>query len=186
MHEERYRYKLTVDCMMYCRHFAHAAAAAASLSCSSGGRCAPRVCARSVQYWLFINPPGIIANLTIPILPHANFVAYVSFASLHWRKNYYFKRSNSVAKLPPLCVDVQKLCNMCVLSLSWNFFVSHDKCIARPSSRATLIHRQYNRDWGTSYSRPPIDPYLTSPCYEILAAPLVELVNILTTQPDEL
>ena len=29
--------------------------------------------------------------------------------------------------------------------------------------RATLIHRQYNRDCGTSYSRPPIDPYLTSP-----------------------
>jgi len=29
--------------------------------------------------------------------------------------------------------------------------------------RATLIHRQYNRDWGTSYSRPPIDPYLTFP-----------------------
>jgi len=26
--------------------------------------------------------------------------------------------------------------------------------------------------WGTSYSRPPIDPYLTSPCYKILAAPL--------------
>ena len=63
----------------------------------------------------------------------------------------------------PLWVDVQKLCNMCVLSLSWNFFVSHDKYIARPSSRATLIHRQYNRDWGTSYSRPPIDPHLTSP-----------------------
>jgi len=36
--------------------------------------------------------------------------------------------------------------------------------------RATLLHRQYNRDWGTSYSRPPIDPYLTSPCYKILAA----------------
>ena len=32
-------------------------------------------------------------------------------------------------------VDVQKLCNMCVLSLSWNFFVSHDKYIARPSSK---------------------------------------------------
>jgi len=29
--------------------------------------------------------------------------------------------------------------------------------------RATLIQRQYNRDWGTSYSRPTIDPYLTSP-----------------------
>ena len=42
--------------------------------------------------------------------------------------------------------------------------------------RAKLIHRQYNRDWGTSYSRPPIDPYitrLTSPCYKVLAAPLL-------------
>ena len=29
--------------------------------------------------------------------------------------------------------------------------------------RATLIHRQYNRDWGTSYSRPLIDTYLTFP-----------------------
>ena len=38
--------------------------------------------------------------------------------------------------------------------------------------RATLIHRQYNRDWGTSYSRPPIDPYLTPPPLKILAAPL--------------
>ena len=35
----------------------------------------------------------------------------------------------------PLWVDVQKLCNMCVLSLSRNFFVSHDKYIARPSSK---------------------------------------------------
>ena len=35
----------------------------------------------------------------------------------------------------PLWVDVQKLYNMCVLSLSWNFFVSHDKYIARPSSK---------------------------------------------------
>jgi len=33
----------------------------------------------------------------------------------------------------------------------------------RRAKRATLIHRQYNRDWGTSYSRPRIDPYLTSP-----------------------
>jgi len=29
--------------------------------------------------------------------------------------------------------------------------------------RATLMHRQYNRDWGTLYSRPSIDPYLTFP-----------------------
>ena len=35
----------------------------------------------------------------------------------------------------PLWVDVQKLCNMCVLSLSWNFIVSHDKYIARASSK---------------------------------------------------
>ena len=35
----------------------------------------------------------------------------------------------------PLWVDVQKLCNMCVLTLSWNFIVSHDKYIARPSSK---------------------------------------------------
>ena len=37
-------------------------------------------------------------------------------------------------KLPPW-VDVQKLCNMYVLSLSWNVFVSHDKYITRPSSK---------------------------------------------------
>jgi len=42
-----------------------------------------------------------------------------------------------------LWVDVQKLCNMCVLSLSWNFF-----CVSF---------------WRTSYSRLSIDPYLTSP-----------------------
>ena len=35
----------------------------------------------------------------------------------------------------PLWVDVQKLCIMCMLSLSRNFFVSHDKYIARPSSK---------------------------------------------------
>jgi len=76
-----------------------------------------------------------------------------------------WRRQGGKGKLPPpLWVDVQKLCNMCVLSSSWNFFVSHDKYIARPSSkRATLTHRQYNRDRGTSYSRPPIDPYFTSP-----------------------
>jgi len=39
----------------------------------------------------------------------------------------------------PLWVDVQKLCNMCVHC---------SKCVSF---------------WGTSYSRPPIDPYLTPP-----------------------
>ena len=50
--------------------------------------------------------------------------------------------------------------------------------------RATLIHRQYNRDWGTSYSRPPIDQYLTSPCYKILAAPLLRGTSC-TTNPQQ-
>ena len=63
-------------------------------------------------------------------------------------------------KLFPLWADVQKLCNMCVLSSSWNFFVSRQIHCKAVDQRATLIHRQYNRDWGTSYSRPPIDPYL--------------------------
>jgi len=37
-------------------------------------------------------------------------------------------------KLPPPVGGRPKICNMCVLSLSWNF-VSHDKYIARPSSK---------------------------------------------------
>ena len=51
--------------------------------------------------------------------------------------------------------------------------------------RATLIHRQYNRDWGTSYSKPPIDQYLTSPCYKILAAPLLRGTSC-TTNPQQI
>ena len=40
--------------------------------------------------------------------------------------------------------------------------------------RATLIHRQYNLDWGTSYSRSPIYRSIPHfpPCYKILAVPL--------------
>jgi len=91
----------------------------------------------------------------------------------------------------PLWVDVQKLCNMCVLSIDvacsalFVLFKRAVKCVCvcvcfhchgmellritrqihckAVEQRATLIHRQYNRDWGTSYSRRPIDPYLTSP-----------------------
>ena len=62
----------------------------------------------------------------------------------------------------PLWVDVQKLCNMCVLVMELLRITRQIHCTAA-EQRATLIHRQYNRDWGTSYSRPPIDPYLTSP-----------------------
>ena len=62
----------------------------------------------------------------------------------------------------PLWVDVQKLCNMCVLVMELLRITRQIHCKA-VEQRATLIHRQYNRDWGTSYSRPPIHPYLTSP-----------------------
>ena len=48
---------------------------------------------------------------------------------------FYSQWRRQGGSFPPLWVDVQKLCNMCVLSLSWNFFVSHDKYIARPSSK---------------------------------------------------
>ena len=40
-----------------------------------------------------------------------------------WRR----QRGGGRGEASPLWVDVQKLCNMCVLSLSRNFFVSHDK-----------------------------------------------------------
>jgi len=64
-----------------------------------------------------------------------------------------------VGEASPLWVDVQKLCNMCVLSLSWNFFVSHrTKPYTFPMHCSKCVSL-----WGTSYSRPPIDPYLTSP-----------------------
>jgi len=48
--------------------------------------------------------------------------------------------------------------------------------------RATLIHRQYNRDWGTSYSRPPIDPYLTSPLLQNPGGATVQHGMTRTTQ----
>jgi len=52
----------------------------------------------------------------------------------------------------PLWADVQKLCNVCVLSLSWNFFVSHDKYSARPSSKEPRLYTEnkaYNRSMFT-------------------------------------
>jgi len=65
-------------------------------------------------------------------------------------------------KLPLLWVDVQKLCNMCVC-FHCHGTSSYHTTNTLQRRRATLIHRQYNWDWGTSYSRPPIDPYLTFP-----------------------
>ena len=75
-----------------------------------------------------------------------------------------WRRQGGREEASPLWVDVQKLCNMCVLSLSWNFFVTHDKYIARPSSKEPRWYTDNTTGTGgTSYSKPPIDPYLTSP-----------------------
>jgi len=53
------------------------------------------------------------------------------------------------------------VCFHCHGTSSYHTRQIHCKAVEQ---RATLIHRQYNRDWGTWYSRPPIDPsYLTSP-----------------------
>ena len=77
----------------------------------------------------------------------------------------------------PLWVDVQKLCNMCVLSLSWNFFVSHrSKPYKFPMHCSKCVSF-----WGTSYSRPPIDPYITPPLLQnpggATASDLIRLVT---------
>ena len=63
----------------------------------------------------------------------------------------------------PLWVDVQKLCNVCAFIVMELLRITRQMHCKAVEQRATLIHRQYNRDWGTSYSRPPIDPYLTPP-----------------------
>ena len=55
-----------------------------------------------------------------------------------------------------ICVCV---CDFIVMELLRITRQIHCKAVEQ---RITLIHRQYNRDWGTSYSRPHIDPYLTS------------------------
>ena len=75
-----------------------------------------------------------------------------------------WRRQGGRGEASPLWVDVQKLCNMIVCA----FIVMELLRITRQihckavEQRATLIHRQYSRDLGTSYSRPPLDPYLTS------------------------
>ena len=68
-------------------------------------------------------------------------MAWVRLLEVAWVRHSQRRRQRGVGgKLSPLWVDVQKLCNMCVHC---------SKCVSF---------------CGTSYSRPPIDPYLeTSP-----------------------
>ena len=110
----------------------------------------------------------IFQTFVCSLLSRPDFILVVF--CLLWSDTWSFELNENAVAPPggkggsfPSMGDVQKLCNMCVLSLSWNFFVSRQIHCKAFEQRATLIHRQYNRDWGTSYSRPPIDPYLTSP-----------------------
>jgi len=83
-------------------------------------------------------------------------------------------------------VDVQKLCNnVCAFIVMELVRLARQIHCKAVEQRATLIHRQYNRDWGTSYSRPPIDTYHTSPCYKILAAPLCNSLQITVLNSDD-
>ena len=73
-----------------------------------------------------------------------------------------------------------------MLSLSWNFFVSHDKYIARPPSKEPRWYT--DNTTGTGGLR-TLDPLYTHtslpPCYKILAAPLPRS-RWITTPPDAL
>jgi len=61
-------------------------------------------------------------------------ICHVSSPALRHRQ---WRRQGGRGKLPPYGWTSKNYVIMCVLSLSWNFFVSHDKYmyIARPSSK---------------------------------------------------
>ena len=83
-----------------------------------------------------VTDSGLGVDYLLPL--HPRFPLVFGIVTLQFR--YDLHAASGAARrgrgeASPLWVDVQKLCNMCVLSLSWNFFVSHDKYIARPSSK---------------------------------------------------
>ena len=84
-----------------------------------------------------VRPSGSVAVMTVvvPDKPVGRTLGHCCAACMLCKlPDVCLYRCLSVA--PPGAGEyVQKLCNMCVLSLSWNFFVSHDKFIARPSSK---------------------------------------------------
>ena len=94
-----------------------------------------------------------------PLLPVPSVLAIRSYTDppIQWRR-----QGGEGRKLPPMGGRpkiMYYVCAFIVMELRITRQI-HRKAIEQ---RAPLIHRQYNRDWGTSYSRPPIDPYLTSP-----------------------
>jgi len=61
----------------------------------------------------------------------------------------------------PLWVDVQKLCNMCVC-FHCHGTSSYHTTNTKPYKFPMHCSKRVSF-WGTSYSRPPMDPYLTPP-----------------------
>jgi len=74
-----------------------------------------------------------------------------------------WRRQGGAGEASPLWVDVQKLCNMCVLSLSWNFFVSHDKYIARPSSKEPRWYTDNTTGTGGLCTLDPLSTHTSLP-----------------------
>jgi len=61
----------------------------------------------------------------------------------------------------PLWVDVQKLCNMCVMNVRKDRQAANLLKSYRTKPYKFPMHwSKCVSFWGTSYSRPPIDPYL--------------------------
>ena len=107
-------------------------------------------------------------HTTTTVRPH-----YFSRADTALHFEQWRRQRGEGGKLPPYGWTSKNyviyVCAFIVMELLRITRQIHCKAVEQ---RATLIHRQYNRDWGTSYSRPPIDSYITPPCYKILAAPL--------------
>ena len=85
-------------------------------------------------------------------------------------------------KLPPIGGRpkiMQYVCAFIVMEILSITRQIHWKAVEQ---RATLIHRHYNRDWGASYSRPPIVPYLTSPVLQNPGGATVVSYRKTTTQ----
>ena len=70
--------------------------------------------------------PAPAQRLPLQARPGNSIFSFTLFHNLQqWRR-----QGRGRGEASPLWVDVQKLCNVCVLSLSWNYFASHDKYIA--------------------------------------------------------
>ena len=95
----------------------------------------------------------------LTVLPAVTAVAATDASRLQWRR----QGGGRGGKLPPMGGRPKIMYYVCAFIVMELLRITRQIHCKAVEQRATLIHRQYNRDWGTSYSRPPIDPYLTSP-----------------------